>query len=1211
MAVSSIKDFWIHPNALTITLNYFGDPQLIQTSMLAGAVIMAYRKDVISYDAAHNFRVWKLQAFPTQLNDTSTYYVHAELSRSGDTAMIIYSPVKRDIEGRSYIDGSWNNTTSTESYFIYLGTISASVDNDGSTVERAWTDGFYTGTLDTDQQRMEEASGEWKTMFNYNAVTGQIEPLKPFSKIKVMGEAIFQSIAQFVNGLVIGKRTITDVAVSSDSGNESKVSDATLPTTGYVQKEIEALDDHFLIKDGDDPQEVGGEVSFGDNVSVGGDHSVGGNQTINGELNIPKNGTDDGEDPAVVIGDFFEQGDIIQGAKITKDGMASFAGIKSPSMQIYELNYNRKTAVQGEYVFSDGETIEKVEYITTEGAAIDSSVYNGEEYDYILLTVRTPYAGYITTFKPEDILYSNVNMIGESGTCAKTGKCWMYVLSESEEAINGNTIKARLYAPSDCPSGNIAPQPHMTISRHGNKTDKSRQDLFIISSENSNMVMLRGVNYPIIAKEGMYGVVVGKLPESLLKYVKDTASYVSDTDPYVYARGVIVQDLIMLDYQGKPIATERYRGDWNPAIANGLVVGEDVYRSSSSLIDTVTHNGSLWRCMVNGTPVPPSEGAEWHKKVSKGDDSTAVVYQLKPSANVVYYRTAENKLSVDNLEVVVGVTDNDGYYEIADQYTLEQRGLAVYYVVDGEGEPTLLNISPDGQFVLEDGSGLIIAETGNELLLEGDSLDISAIKDNITLYLKDIDTNDDRATYIIPVIKDGEEGKQGRMLYPAGEWDATKKYAIENNSAPFVRYQKDENSKPTFYVLVWEGDAIQGKIPSGEGNDIYWRPFTYMNYLFAEFLMARWAQFGGEEGGVFYDRWLFSQYGLDEEGNEVHYAEKKGDIFDDNSDMSKGFSPHLAIDFKNGAIETDNLTERYHRYQNVGIVKMEKYHNIIVQPESGVSPMLSESVQGFSGPLVILPQKESKLARNGSAVSIFADMGDTFRLFAEKEKEKWTNIPLSGLYKLYSTFSLICADDIIGDESKPGYATEPGGQGQYAGNWIICHGCRSKWLVLGAGDMVSMRLVISGDTRYWVVTNSSDIATIEGDIYLNKDLHWKTDEIGSSVTFKESVFNEATGYYEGFDQIAFTNASAQNENWNNVGTHTDAKYIRMLFASKNFISKYAYVYMGYNFPHIILSTHKDGWWSDEGNNYHYRLLDGVKDEEFPLTKDFPLTKEEE
>ena len=93
MAVSATKDFWIHPNALTITLNYFDDPQLIQTSMVAGSVILAYNKNYIGYDAAHNYREWKLQAFPTQLNDTCAYYVHAELSRDGDTAMIIYSPV--------------------------------------------------------------------------------------------------------------------------------------------------------------------------------------------------------------------------------------------------------------------------------------------------------------------------------------------------------------------------------------------------------------------------------------------------------------------------------------------------------------------------------------------------------------------------------------------------------------------------------------------------------------------------------------------------------------------------------------------------------------------------------------------------------------------------------------------------------------------------------------------------------------------------------------------------------------------------------------------------------------------------------------------------------------------------------------------------------------------------------------------------------------
>lgn len=925
---------------------------------------------------------------------------------------------------------------------------------------------------------------------------------------------------------------------------------------------------------------IGGSLDVGGSSSIGGELTVGRKAGFSDDVNV-------GGD--INVGEYTEILGEISGAKISQDGSAVFKSVRVNALETFTMIYNKIRATSAYTAFDDSGTI--VDIVEIEGGKYKITFDRNEN-------------SYSHPFKSGDILWGVVNKLNDFAYSIY-GRCWMWV-SNAELENEPWSLEATLFENEDCPDGeNIIPTANMVVMHRGNINydNKERQRTFFISAKDGSIIQLLDVTSPKLftlmssdnpKNYSNYGVVIGKLPKDLFDYIQNRYEYISEEDPIVYAKYLAVQNLLQIDYAGRPIRQEIYRGEWSYNIATS----DEPYQSTPTSYDTATHNGSLWQCMAGGTTAEPREGiAEWHKKVSKGDDSTAVVYQLKPSANVVYYRTAENKLSVDNLEVVVGVTDNDGYYDIADQYTLEQRGLAVYYAVDGEGEPTLLNISPDGQFVLEDGSGLIIAETGNELLLEGDSLDISAIKDNITLYLKDIETNDDRATYIIPVIKDGEEGKQGRMLYPAGVFDAEKEYKIENNSAPFVK------EGDTYYVWVWEGDAKSGIVPSQDKEGIYWRPFTYMNYLFAEFLMAKWARFGGDNGGVFYEKWLFSQDGVTSEGQEKHYSEYKGNIFDKDGELGEGYTPNLAIDFKTGAVMMNNLTERYRRYQNVGIVKMEKYHNIIVQPESGVSPMLENPVQGFSGPLVILPQKESKLARNGSAVSIFADMGDTFRLFAEKEKSK--NIPLSGLYKIYSTFSLICADDIIGDESEPGYAKEPGGTGQYDGNWIICHGCRSKWLVLGAGDMVSMRLVISGETRYWVVTNSSDIATIEGDIYLNKDLHWKTDEIVSSVTFKESVFNEATGYYEGFDQIAFTNASAQNENWNNVGTHTDAKYIRMLFASKNFISKYAYVYMGYNFPHIILSTHKDGWWSDEGNNYHYRLLDKALDD-----KNFPLTKEQ-
>lgn len=952
----------------------------------------------------------------------------------------------------------------------------------------------------------------------------------------------------------------------------------------------------FLRKDQDDTtvhKVTARELTVNGNSDVDGDSEIGGSLAVGRRATFNATIESKGD---ITVGDYTEVLGEIQGAKINQDGSGVFKSIRANNLEVFNLIYNQIRSSSAYTSFDDAGVVTSLD-IVDEGTGEYKITFEEDKSQY-----SHPFADY-------DILFGYVNEMNNFGY-SESGQCWLYV-TQSNIENEPWSLKVKMYANEDCPNGeNIHPTINMCLMHRGNRhgDNKKRQQTFYISSKDGSIVQLLDVTSPklftLMSSDNLnnssnYGVVIGKLPKDLFDYIQNRYEYISEEDPIVYAKYLAVQNLLQIDYAGRPIRQEIYRGEWSYNIATS----DEPYQSTPTSYDTATHNGSLWQCMVGETTAEPREGiAEWRKKVSKGDDSTAVVYQLKPSANVVYYRTAENELSVKNLEVVVGVTDNDGYYEIADQYTLEQRGLAVYYAIDGEGEPTLLNISPDGQFVLEDGSGLIIAETGNELLLEGDSLDISAIKDNITLYLKDIETNDDRATYIIPVIKDGEEGKQGRMLYPAGDWDETKPYMIENNSAPFVRYQKDENSKPTYYVLVWEGDAISGIEPATDvaNNGGHWKAFSYMNYLFAEFLMSNWAQFGGENGGVFYEKWLFSQDGVNSEGQEKHYSEYKGNIFDKDGELGKGFTPNLAIDFKTGAVMMNNLTERYRRYQNVGIVKMEKYHNIIVQPESGVSPMLSESVQGFSGPLVILPQKESKLARNGSAVSIFADMGDTFQLFAKKEKKEWTNIPLSGLYKLYSTFSLICADAIIGDESEQGYATEPGGQGQYDGNWIICHGCRSKWLVLGAGDMVSMRLVISGDTRYWVVTNSSDIATIEGDIYLNKDLHWSDSDIASYVTFKEYGFNEVTGKSEGFDQIAFTNASAQNENWNLESSNTNKPYVRMLFASKNFISKYGGVYMGYHFPHIILSTHKDGWWS----NYHYRLLDKVD-------LNFPLTKEEE
>ena len=654
MAVSSIKDFWIHPNALTITLNYFGDPQLIQTSMLAGAVIMAYRKDVISYDAAHNFREWKLQAFPTQLNDTCAYYVHAELSRSGDTAMIIYSPVKRDIEGRSFIDGAWDSTTSSSSWFIYLGTISASVDNDGATVERAWTDGFYTGTLDTDQQRMEEASGEWKTMFNYNAVTDQIEPLKPFSKIKVMGEAIFQSIAQFVNGLVIGERTITDVAASSDSGNESKVSDATLPTTGYVAKEIEALDDHFLVKDGTEAQTVGGDVTFTDDVDVKGDHAVEGSQAISGNQTIGGKQTLHEGFQTEVFSNIAGQ---ITGAQLTKQGILTVAGLQAMTFEVFELIYNLIKAQGGKATYSDTATIESCMYALDEAetnlvspddfynnnkGAIGSSWTNAmNSIDHVILTLKkTEDNKGLVPFKNGDFLYGYVNQIGESGQYSRGGQSIMHVTTPDNQIGEGGSmvIRAVLELIGDAVANpnyvttNMPPTESMVVAHRGNiNGTEGRTTSFFIDSEAGNIIMLQNVTTPTIT-DGNYAIVNGLLPDDLLAKVQAKYPFVNKHTPVNYARFGIFENVLEFDHQGNIIQRENNRGAWNENTAKNPDFTKR-YKNEPNYYDVVTYDGSTWKCLSSDqVDVPGTNNLVWLQLVAKGDNGTSIkVKGEKPS----------------------------------------------------------------------------------------------------------------------------------------------------------------------------------------------------------------------------------------------------------------------------------------------------------------------------------------------------------------------------------------------------------------------------------------------------------------------------------------------------------------------------------------------------------------------------------------------------
>ena len=75
----------------------------------------------------------------------------------------------------------------------------------------------------------------------------------------------------------------------------------------------------------------------------------------------------------------------------------------------------------------------------------------------------------------------------------------------------------------------------------------------------------------------------------------------------LYLRTLAVQDLIRIDWKGKPIREVRDRGVWELAIAES----EDYYRLTATLQDEVWHLGVKYRCMFDNTIEEPGTGSNW------------------------------------------------------------------------------------------------------------------------------------------------------------------------------------------------------------------------------------------------------------------------------------------------------------------------------------------------------------------------------------------------------------------------------------------------------------------------------------------------------------------------------------------------------------------------------------------------------------------------
>lgn len=277
------------------------------------------------------------------------------------------------------------------------------------------------------------------------------------------------------------------------------------------------------------------------------------------------------------FGDFIDSMIAGKGAGIYPNGRGQFERLEVRSaMIVKELIYNRWFAQEGNVTYSEAGTIERIEQL-------EDGTYD--------LYLRRRWDNDITAFKEQDVSYGSVNNLNSTGEYYDS---WFRVLSVMQAE---NKINVVLYPDEEVPGGkNYPPASGMVITRRGNAVDEERQGFWYLSSYEGCICMLDGVTKPIL-EESNYSIIIGKL-KRLELFDNLPINY---RHSYVYCRGIAIQDLMRINYQGVVVVQLNDRGFWSLEVAQS----ENPYTAGKETVDTVWHYGCRWKCLVTGTTDEP------------------------------------------------------------------------------------------------------------------------------------------------------------------------------------------------------------------------------------------------------------------------------------------------------------------------------------------------------------------------------------------------------------------------------------------------------------------------------------------------------------------------------------------------------------------------------------------------------------------------------
>ena len=233
------------------------------------------------------------------------------------------------------------------------------------------------------------------------------------------------------------------------------------------------------------------------------------------------------------------------------------------------------------------------------------------------VVLQERFQGDVTGFRAGDVLRGAYNSVGTSGGAAEIRTSWLRV--EAVDAKAG-TLTASLYADNQTPEGrNAPPVPLMRLARWGNTTDPERQSHIVESATEGRIVRRVKVSAPIIDGAQSDGFVVGKLPAWLREHFGAAVAGASD---YVFARGIITQNILRYTPAGRPLAERVDRGLWSAS--SRYFYEEQNPETGAFEISRVWHEGALYELARggNGNTAPAANSTHWTLIQAKPKDGS-------------------------------------------------------------------------------------------------------------------------------------------------------------------------------------------------------------------------------------------------------------------------------------------------------------------------------------------------------------------------------------------------------------------------------------------------------------------------------------------------------------------------------------------------------------------------------------------------------------